>query len=130
MSKQVNRPYDMSVISQRPITSTTKPTVNQPVKGSKSFDQVLNAIQSKEIKFSKHAMDRMAERNIQFSSADMQKIESAVKKAESKGIKDALILMDNTVLVMSIKNRTVITASDEASLKDSVFTNIDGAVIL
>jgi len=121
----------MPITPQRPIGQTQKPTTGLvSPQGGKSFNDVLNAIQSKDIKFSKHAVDRMASRNIHFSEADMKRIESAVTKAESKGIKDALILMDDKVLVMSIKNRTVITASDEASLKDSVFTNIDGAVIL
>ena len=32
--------------------------------------------------------------------------------------------------VVNIKNRTVITAANSSELKDSVFTNIDGAVII
>jgi len=32
-------------------------------------------------------------------------------------------------LIVSIKNRTVITAVDGQSLKENVFTNIDSAVI-
>lgn len=131
MTKSVNNPYDMNVSTVKIGGQANRPqgtAINQGT--GKSFNDVLSKIQNKEIKFSKHAMDRLASRNIQLSEADMKKIEGAVDKAESKGIKEALILMDDKILVMSIRNRTVITASDEASLKDSVFTNIDGAVIL
>ncbi|MDD4343286.1 MAG: flagellar biosynthesis protein, partial [Eubacteriales bacterium] len=40
------------------------------------------------------------------------------------------ILMDDLAFVVSIKNRTVITAVDGNSMKDNVFTNIDSAVII
>jgi flagellar operon protein len=39
-------------------------------------------------------------------------------------------MSDKAALVVSIKNRTVITAVDPGSLKDNVFTNIDSAVIV
>ena len=47
-----------------------------------------------------------------------------------RGAKDALILLRETALVVSVKNRTVITAVDEASAKENIFTNIDSAAIL
>lgn len=97
----------------------------------KSFSEVLNQIENKgEVKFSKHASNRLATRNIQLTSEEMNRINSAVSKASSKGIKDALILMDNKVFIASVQNKTIITASTEDDLKDNVFTNIDGAVIV
>ena len=51
-------------------------------------------------------------------------------KAAQKGSQDSLILMNDTALVVSVKNRTVVTAMDGASMKDNVFTNIDSAVIV
>ena len=60
----------------------------------------------------------------------MALLKDAVNKAEAKGAKESLILMDQLALVVSVKNRTVITAVDGASLKDNVFTNIDSAVIV
>ena len=38
--------------------------------------------------------------------------------------------MYDLAFVVSIKNRTVITAVDGNSMKDNVFTNIDSAVII
>ena len=39
-------------------------------------------------------------------------------------------MVDDVALVVSIKNRTVITAVDKDHLKENVFTNIDSAVIV
>lgn len=83
-----------------------------------------------EVKFSKHALERLQDRNIKLSKDDINKINDAVNKAAEKGVKEALIIMGNTALVTSIKNKTVITAATEDTLKNNVFTNIDGAVII
>jgi len=53
-----------------------------------------------------------------------------VNKASEKGIKDSLIIMSNKAFVVNLKSKTVITAMDGEMLKNSVFTNIDGAVII
>ena len=81
-----------------------------------------------ELKFSKHAESRLQTRNIQLSQSQKEKISQAVNKAEQKGVKDSLVLMDNLAFVVNVKNKTVITAVSSSELKDNVFTNIDGAV--
>jgi flagellar operon protein len=53
-----------------------------------------------------------------------------VDKAATKGSRESLLLMENMALVVSVKNRTVITAVDNDKLKENVFTNIDSAVVL
>ena len=52
-----------------------------------------------------------------------------MNKAAAKGSKDALVMMDDTAMVVSVKNRTVITALPKEQARDNVFTNIDAAVI-
>lgn len=81
------------------------------------------------LKFSAHAQTRLASRGIPFGPDEIKRLEEAVGKAQGKGARESLVLMDNVALVVSVRNRTVITAVDAASLKDSVFTNIDSAVI-
>jgi flagellar operon protein len=81
------------------------------------------------LRFSKHAQKRLASRNIELTSGDLEKIEQAVDTARRKGGRDSLVLMGDLALVVSIKNNTVITAVDENSSKENVFTNIDSAVI-
>ncbi|WP_129596935.1 TIGR02530 family flagellar biosynthesis protein [Anaerophilus nitritogenes] len=94
------------------------------------FEQVFQQTIDKEVKFSKHATERLEARNIHINSKEMTKINEAVSKADQKGIKEALILMDNKAFVASVKNKTIITVATNEQLKENVFTNIDGAVII
>ncbi len=112
-----------------PSNPSAKPPTSVVAGKSGSFGQILNE-QIAGVKFSQHAISRLQSRNIQLSAADLQKINGAVKKAEQKGAKESLLVLDNIALVVSVKNKTVITAMDGASMKDNVFTNIDSAIIL
>jgi len=97
-----------------------------------NFSDILNEQLSKqsELKFSKHAEMRLRSRNINLSGTQLERINQAVTKAEGKGVKDSLIIVDDIALVVSVKNKTVVTVNDKNELKNNVFTNIDGAVIL
>lgn len=96
-----------------------------------NFKEVLDSINSNnELKFSKHAKSRLEARNISLTSEEIDKLNSAIDKADKKGVTEALILMDNTALIASVRNRTIITVASEGQLKENVFTNIDGAVIV
>lgn len=82
------------------------------------------------LKISAHAERRMMERNVSLSREDMQKIESAVQRAATKGSRESLVIYGDLALVASIKNRTIITAMNGRDMEDHVFTNIDSAVIV
>lgn len=81
------------------------------------------------LRFSKHALQRLERREIEISTDDLQRLDSAVDRARAKGARESLVLLDELALVVSVRNQTVITATDAASRKDNVFTNIDSAVI-
>lgn len=99
--------------------------------GSTDFDKVLNSFMQKDgVKFSKHATKRLSERNIRLNEKNLENLNKAIANAEAKGIKDALILMNNVAFIANVQNKTIITTVESESLKDSVFTNIDGAVIV
>jgi flagellar operon protein len=110
--------------------NTNHSAVQRPVQQQAGFEKILqDKIQaSAELKFSKHAEMRLQTRNILLSQAQKEKIGQAVSKAEAKGVKDSLIMVDNVALVVNVKSKTVITAVNSNELKDNVFTNIDGAV--
>lgn len=111
--------------------SVVQPTQKTQIGHGTSFNEVLKQVQSKEtVKFSKHAIQRLNDRNIELSDFEKDRINEAVGKAKSKGVREALIMMDNKVFVASVKNNTIITAAVDEQLKDNVFTNIDGAVII
>ena len=84
----------------------------------------------KELKISGHAQTRLDSRKILFGAAEWDRVQKGVDKAAAKGSRDSLVMIDDVALVVSVKNRTVITAVDKAQLKENVFTNIDSAVIV
>ena len=106
-----------------------------PVKSVQSpkqsfLEHLNNATQHAELKISKHASDRLKERDIQISEKEWAHITVKVNEAKSKGINDSLVLMDQAALIVSAKNSTVITAMDRMEAKDQLFTNIDGTIVL
>ncbi|MCB0195670.1 MAG: flagellar protein [Anaerolineae bacterium] len=96
-----------------------------------SFEDVLKTQlgRSPTVRFSAHAQHRITSRNIDFGSNEAMRLEQAVEKAANKGSRESLILMDDLALVVSIKNKVVITAVDADSRKENVFTNIDSVVL-
>jgi flagellar operon protein len=106
-----------------------KPAVGQT--SNSPFAQVLDQkLPSQGVKFSQHAQERLTARNITFSATDLANLEGAVTSVARKGGKESLVMMGDSALVVSIKNRTVVTAMDRAQMKGNVFTNIDSAVII
>ena len=96
----------------------------------KDFSEILQKEKEKSLDFTKHATQRIDSRNIELTPQQLERLEGAVEKAASKGSKESLIVMDNTAFVVSVDNKKVITAVDEAGMKDNVFTNIDSTVII
>lgn len=82
------------------------------------------------VTFSNHALQRLESRNLNFSNQDLQKLDDTVAKMAQKGARESLIYINDTALVVSVTNRTVITAMDGSSAKENIFTNIDSAAIL
>ena len=102
----------------------------RPVHHQGSFDKILHDKVSSRagIKFSKHAEMRLENRNIRLSSEQKDRISKAVQKADEKGVRDSLVMIDNIAFVVNVKSRIVVTAVNNNELKENVFTNIDGAV--
>lgn len=84
----------------------------------------------KSVKFSAHATQRLADRHITLTQHEQADISRAVDKAAAKGARETLLLMDKVAFVVSVPNRTVITAMPQHELADTVFTNIDSAVVV
>jgi flagellar operon protein len=128
---KISRPVDP--LLQRRIPAVDRRAV-QPKPGAPqgaSFETLLQRElqRSGQLSFSAHAQKRLNEANINLDAGQMARLENAVQKAAAKGAKESLVLMDNLALVVSIRNRTVITAVDGERMRDNVFTNIDSAVI-
>lgn len=111
-----------------------RPQPQKPVTGQtsdSSFARVLDQkLPAQGVKFSQHAQERLRARNITFSPNDLANLEGAVNNVAQKGGKESLVMMGDSALVVSIKNRTVVTAMDRSQMKGNVFTNIDSAVVI
>ncbi len=101
-----------------------------------SFEEVLRQKQTEsvmdksELKFSKHAVNRLSDRNILLTDAQNARLENGVKQAGEKGITESLVLVDSLAFIVNVPNKTVVTALDQAETNSNIFTNIDGAVII
>ncbi|MDF2589745.1 MAG: flagellar operon protein [Anaerocolumna sp.] len=80
------------------------------------------------LKFSKHANERLASRNIDLSDSQLERLNTGARKAQEKGINESLVMVDNIAFIVNVKNKTVVTAVNDSD--DKIFTNIDGAVII
>jgi len=94
-----------------------------------SFASVLGATQSQPVRFSSHALQRVQRRGIDMSPATVARLNDGVDRAAGKGARASVVFVDSTAFVVSVPNRTVITAVDRDHMKQQVFTNIDSAVI-
>lgn len=99
---------------------------NQNKTESVSFTDIFES----KVKFSKHAGERLAYRNIKLTESQLERLEEGTRRADEKGINESLVLVDDIAFIVNVKNNTVITAMDQNDNKDNIFTNIDGAVII
>ena len=81
------------------------------------------------VQFSNHAVQRLQRRGIEVEPGTLQRLDEGVDRAARKGARDAVVFVEGTAFVVSVRNKTVITAVDRDHMRDHVFTNIDSAVI-
>ncbi len=83
-----------------------------------------------QLHFSAHALKRLESRSVPFSENDLQRLNLGVKQLQTKGAKNSVILMDDRAFVVSVKNKTVVTAINQTQSDERVFTNIDSLAIV
>ncbi len=82
------------------------------------------------VNFSRHAMNRVMERDIDLSVDNLERLNEGIRLAGEKGLDDTLILLDEAAFIVSVKNNTVITTVNKDEMTGNVFTNIDGTVVI
>ncbi|MBE5882279.1 MAG: flagellar protein [Lachnospiraceae bacterium] len=127
-----NSPYLSAVQMPKNILAQTG-NLDRQAEGL-SFEQILAQKaqiggETGELKFSKHAVNRLAERNLSLSEQQLARLKEGTDKASGKGIKEPLVLIDDMAFIVSTGSRTVITAMGSDNTEENIFTNIDGAVI-
>ena len=125
-----------------PITTGTPPVKSSPQQAGtpasgqqepqSSFQMQLRQMlaQQSKVEFSNHAVSRVAQRSIDVSDENLERLNEGVRIAQEKGLGDTLILIDRTAFLVNARNNKVITTVDGEDLKGNVFTNIEGTVIV
>ena len=93
-------------------------------------DLIREKVKPAELKFSAHAENRIKSRNITLTQELKDKLNRAVSDVAAKGGKNTVVLTDSSAFIVNVGSRTVVTAFDKSSMKESVITNIDSATII
>ena len=111
------------------INSIKKQDVNK--QSESSFKELLNEkkCQANALSFSKHAAERIEQRNIDVSESVSDRLNEALEQAKDKGLRNVLVMIDSSAFILNTLSNKVITAVNSSELKENIFTNIDGAVI-
>ncbi len=121
------KPVNLIELAQR-----TAPPSARKEAGESSFKDMFSRqlAEAHGLTVSRHAHERMYSRGIELSDEKLARVAEAVDKAHAKGSKETLILTDDAAFVVSVPNRTIITAFEREHLRQGVVTSIDSAVIV
>jgi len=119
----INKNLDVNSVKNKQIK-------DQSVKTNKSnlFDDLLNK-KIGQLEFSKHASKRISERDILVDANTGIKLNEALEQAKTKGLRNVLVMIENSAFILDTASNKVVTAVGKNDLKENIFTNIDGAVI-
>lgn len=99
-------------------------------KQGSTFKELFNEkCQENTLSFSKHATERIEQRNIDVNESVSSRLNEALVQAKDKGLKNVLVMIDSSAFIVNTLSNKVITAVNNTELKENIFTNIDGAVI-
>ena len=91
-----------------------------------SFAETLS--QTQNLRFSNHAQKRLEARNINLTADGITRLSNAVDKAEKRGGKESLVMVDDMAFIVNVRDRLVVTALDSKTRGEGVFTQIDSVV--
>ncbi|GGC90340.1 hypothetical protein GCM10007216_21390 [Thalassobacillus devorans] len=115
---QLHQPMPLPKVNKQQTSNTS----------SISFKDVL--ADARQVKLSKHAGERLQQRNIAISQAQWDRLSDKMQEAKQKGITDSLVLLPDAALLVSTKNNTVITAMNRNEASSKIFSNINGTILM
>ena len=136
MNKITNQFTSIEQITNQYLANQSKNSGKVLDQNGLSFEEILRRKQqlipaeTSTLKFSKHATNRLEERDIELSEDQVNRLNEGAKKASQKGIRESLVIVDSLAFIVNVQNQTVVTAIDQTTTKENIFTNIDGAVII
>lgn len=106
------------------------PEVRAAAQGVGFGDMLRQELSKSDVQFSKHAISRAEERGIEITPSLIDQIKGSMVRAQAKGATNILAMDTEKAFIINVPHGRVITAITQDEMKDSVFTNIDGAVFL
>ncbi len=128
MNKRVDNAFILSQTQKA--NNSKRVNRNQNETGGQSFKDVIRKMEQDDIKLTRHAQLRLQTRGIDLSPKEIEKLKLAMDEAGAKGVKDAVVVMENKLLIASVANRTIITAAKPRDIETKLITKIDGAIFI
>ncbi|MEA1884719.1 MAG: hypothetical protein U9N62_09410 [Thermotogota bacterium] len=91
--------------------------------------QEINQQQSQDLKVSSHAQERIKTRNIEMNQKRLDTLGEVADEAGKMGAKNTLALFGTDAFILSVKDKTIVTAMKEEEMESRFFTNIDSVYI-
>lgn len=120
---KINRPDGPTGPQQRPVDKS------QDVPGSFG-DLLTSEIEKRQVKFSSHAIKRLDQRSVEINAGQLERLDQGLKMLEDRGAQTAVVMIDSAAYVVSVENRTVVTALEPGQDGKKIFTNIDSLAIV
>jgi len=135
MADDLNVNKRTSPIYSNPLLQGQRPKKNT-VEGEQDFSSVVKKIQLEisektevGLRISAHARKRIDGREIHFDSKTAQTLDNVLNLARDKGSKNTLAMIDNQAFLLSVRDRTLITAMSNEEMQSRFFTNVDSVYI-
>lgn len=125
---------DIKINGAQPQVNAVGTTAAPKKASGGGFNRMLKELQDKQrqvsVNFSKHAMARAEERGIALTPDLMDKLAGSIERAQEKGATNILAFDATQAFILNVPYGRVITAMSQDEMKENIFTNIDGAVLL
>lgn len=110
-----------------------RPLKKDKLEESQNFQQLVSDLQvqteKEEVRLSSHAQERIKTRKIEMDDERLETLGEVAKEAKSKGAKNTLAMFGKDAFILSVKDKTVVTAMKEEEMESRFFTNIDSVYI-
>jgi flagellar operon protein len=110
-----------------------RPLKKEKLEESQNFQQLVSDLQvqteKEEVRLSSHAQERIKTRKIEMDDERLETLGEVAKEAKSKGAKNTLAMFGKDAFILSVKDKTVVTAMKEEEMESRFFTNIDSVYI-
>ena len=91
-------------LKQKPETKKSANNDNLQPSFSHILGNVAKSVEQSELKFSKHATQRLNSRNIDLTKGQVERLEQGARIANKKGVKDSLVIVDDIAFIVNTKN--------------------------